>query len=210
MRPAAKLAIALQFVLGCSGMAHAAPADVAAERFAHLYGINLADGFTLDDVAEALGASPVVESGDASTYEARVCYRTSDGAAVIEFFHGELDWGFTVREPEPADSRCPRTSAPTRGPIEIAGVALGMERTAYEGATGVPKTVTRQRVTHNFEYVRTLTDEELRKFVERSERNGYPPGDPEQWRHWGVSIALVARFRRGRLVSFTVDRSESN
>src|SRR4051794_29681807 len=62
------LIVSLTFIF--SALASAASADI--ERFTHIAGFNLADLFAFDDLAKKFGTSPIVQSGDASTYDARV------------------------------------------------------------------------------------------------------------------------------------------
>jgi hypothetical protein len=83
---------------------HAANAPEAAERFTHVAGINLADLPSFDELVSRLGFSPVAQSGDGADYEARVCYQTLDKKVTLVFFHGEVDWGFTLRAPIPTTS----------------------------------------------------------------------------------------------------------
>jgi hypothetical protein len=93
-----------------SSVTHAA-SPAAAERFTHLGGVDLAELPSFDDLPKQFGRSPVRSTGDASDADARVCYRTDDGNAVVEFFRGEVDWGFVYRTPKATDSNCPKTAA---------------------------------------------------------------------------------------------------
>jgi hypothetical protein len=193
------------------GPTHAADAPEANERFTHVAGINLADLPSFDELASRFGSSPVSRSGDAADFEARTCYQTLDKKAVLEFFHGEVDWGFTLRTPMRSDARyCLSSAALNDRSISIAGIGLGIEKSAYEKLVGGPEKGSANHSENTFQYVHTLTDTELNEKVEQARTNGYPPNDPEDFRHWDVVITLSASFTRGHLTSFTVDRVETN
>ncbi len=202
--------LAILAVVAAVWPACAADTPEASERFTHVAGINLADLPSFDELALKFGPSLVTQSGDAGDYEARACYQTLDKRVVLEFFHGEVDWGFTLRSPMRNDLHCHMSAALKTGSMSIGGVELGMEKSAYEKLVGLPQ---KGSVNHNenvFEYVHTLTDTELNEMVERGRKNGYPQSDPEELRHWDVGITLSASFKKGRLRSFRVDRVETN
>ena len=110
----------------------AAELPEAAERFTHVAGIKLADLPSFDELASRFGVSPITESGDGAGYEARACYQTLDKTAVLEFFHGEVDWGFKLRMPMSNDIHCPPSAELNDGSVSIAGIELGIEKSAYE------------------------------------------------------------------------------
>jgi hypothetical protein len=190
--------------------ARAADAPEAAERFTHVAGINLADLPSFEELALKFGFSLVTQSGDAGDYEARACYQTLDKKAALEFFHGEVDWGFTLRTPMRNDLHCHSSAALNQGAMSIAGVELGMAKSAYERVVGKPQKGSVNHSENVFEYVHTLTDTELNEMVERGQKSGYPQSHPEELRHWDVGITLSASFIKGRLTSFRVDRVETN
>ena len=190
--------------------ASAADAPEAAERFTHVAGINLAELPSFDELALRFGFSFVTQSGDAADFEARACYQTFDKKTVLEFFHGEVDWGFTFRKPMRNDLHCHSSAALNEGSMSIAGVELGMKKSAYERLVGKPQKGSVNHSENVFEYVHTLTDTELNEMVERGQQNGYPHSDSEELRHWDVGITLSASFAKGRLTSFRVDRVETN
>lgn len=121
-----------------SSVAHAAPSE-AAERFTHFAGVNLAELPSFDDLSKLFGPSPVRRTGDAANADARVCYRTTNGNAVVEFFHGEVNWGFVYRTPKVTDSNCPKTVAIGSDQLHVAGVELNMSKEGYKGLTGPPR-----------------------------------------------------------------------
>ena len=188
----------------------AADAREAAERFTHVGGISLADLPSFEKLASRFGVSPVVESGDAGDYEARACYYSLNKKAVLEFFHGEVDWGFILRSPTRKDLHCPSSATLNDASMSIAGVELGMEKSAYEGLVGRPQRGSVSHTENVFQYVHTLTDTELSELLERGRRNGNSQSDPEELRHWDVAITLSASFTKGHLASFRVDRVETN
>lgn len=188
----------------------AAEAPEAAERFTHIVGVNLSELPSFDALAARFGVSHVTQSGDAGSYEARICYRTLDNRAVLEFFHGEVDWGYTLRVPKSDDFRCAPSGALVGDSISVAGIKLGMEKSAYTRLVGKSDKESANYRENRFEYVRTLTDAELNAKVDRNFKNGNPQGDPEGLRHWDVGIELSASFKQGRLTSFRVDRVETN
>lgn len=189
---------------------YAADEPEAAERFTHIVGVNLSELPSFDALAVKFGVSQVAQSGDAGGYEARVCYRTLDNRVVLEFFHGEVDWGYALRVPTHDDLRCVPSGALGGMPISVAGIKLGMEKAAYIRLVGKPDKESANHNENRFEYVHTLTDAELHAITDQNFKNGYPQGDPEGLRHWDVGIELSASFKHGRLTSFRVDRVETN
>jgi hypothetical protein len=137
----------------------------AAERFTHVAAINLADLPSFDELASRFGVSPVTQSGDAGDYEARTCYQTLDKKAVLEFFHGEVDRGFRLRVPMRSDVHCASSAALNSPMLSIAGITLGMEKSAYERLVGKPQKGSANRSEKAFQYVHTLTDRELKAMV---------------------------------------------
>ena len=202
-----KLLSATLLALMCS-YASAAPQD--AERFTHIAGFNLEELYSFDDLAGKFGKSKIDSSGDASNYEARVCYKASDGKAIIIFFHGEVDWGFTIRKPIKSDSQCPKSNALTPSKINVAGISLGMGKSEYIKLVGKPQSSNAEHIKHEFQYVHTLTDQELKEMREKSLKNGYKENSPEEWRKWDVIISLDATFEENHLTAITIYRVETN
>jgi hypothetical protein len=190
--------------------ARAAAAPEPAERFTHVAGINLADLPSFDALASRFGVAPVAQSGDGADYEARACYQTSNKRVVLEFFHGEVDWGFTLRTPKRTDLHCRSSAALNVSSVSIAGLELGIGKSVYERLVGKPQHDSASHNENVFRYVRTLTDTELTEMVERGRKNSYPQSDPEDLRRWDVAITLSASFTRGRLTSFSVGQVETN
>jgi hypothetical protein len=190
--------------------ARAADVPEAAERFTHVGGISLADLPKFDELASRFGISPVTQSGDAADYEARICYQTLDKKTVLEFFHGEVDWGFTLRTPMRNDLHCLPSAALSGTSISVAGIELGMQKSAYARLVGKSQKGSVNHSENVFQYVHTLTDTELNTMAERGRKSGYPQSDPEELRHWDVAITLSASFTQGHLMSFRVDRVETN
>ena len=188
-------------------LAVAAPED--AERFTTLAGLHLSDLPSFEDVEKVFGPSRVRESGDAASYDARLCYRTANGNAVVEFFHGEVDWGFTFRRARSGDKHCPKIAASNSSQLNVAGIWLGMDRENYKKNVGQPDKEHSGSLVNNFSYVHVLTDSDVANMVERGKRYGYTD-DAEMLRRWDVDITLTARFLQGKLSSFTVDRVETN
>ncbi len=189
-------------------IAFAVPQD--AERFTHLSGVNLSDMPAFKELQKQFGASPVIESGDAGDYDARVCYRSSDNKIVVEFFHGEINWGFVLRLAKSNDKRCPTSDALKTQQLSVAEIRLGMEESTYRQLMGNTKKETGNRLENHFEYVHTLTDSELSDMVKHNSENGYPSIDPENLRRSDVGINIRASFSKGRLASLIVDRVETN
>ena len=181
-----------------------------AERFTHIAGVNLSDLPALEELQKLFGMSSIVESGDAGNYDARICYRTSNEKAVVEFFHGEVNWRFVLRRPEPKDQKCPISKKLELRRLSIAEVSLGMDEAKYRRIMGKPYKETSNRLEYHFKYVHTLTDKELKQMVERNRKNGYPPGNSEDLRRWDVGIYISAVFTKDHLASFTVSRTETN
>lgn len=178
-----------------------------AERFTHIAGVNLSDLPALEELQKIFGTGSITESGDAGDYDARICYRTSDEKAVVEFFHGEVNWGFVLRIPEPHDDKCPISKELEARGLSISEISLGMDEAKYRQIMGKPNKETSNSLEHYFKYVHTLTDTELKQMVERNRKNGYPPSNPEDLRRWDVGIYISAIFTKGHLTSFTVNRS---
>lgn len=180
-----------------------------AEIFTHIAGFNLADSYSFDALAEKFGATKVVATGDASTSDFRVCYKTSDGKAAVTFFHGELNWGFTVTKIRNVEKHCTKTSALTPSQLNIAGIALGMDKDAYRNILGKPHSENNNHIQHEFSYVHNLTDSELNELVDRSIKNGSEI-NPDDYRRSDVFIGIDAFFTDGLLIRFSVTRVESN
>lgn len=179
-----------------------------AEIFTHIAGFNLAN-YSFDALAEKFGANKVVASGDASTADFRVCYKTSDEKAVVTFFHGELNWGFTLSKIGNADKHCTKTDALTPEQLNIAGIQLGMDKEAYRKVVGKPHSENGDHIQHEFSYVRILTDSELKDLIDSSKKNGKEI-NPDDYRQFDVFIGLDAFFTDGHLSRFSVTRVESN
>ena len=207
-RWASMKAFVVLFALTSPALAEAP--SVQAERFTHIAQFNLADLPSFEALAHVFGPSPVAQSGDASEYDACVCYRSQDGSRVVEFFHGEVHWGFTVRASTRAQGKCPTSSALTLETTNIAGVTLGMMKKEYEATVGHPKKTTARRVEHEFQYIHVLNDQELSEQTDLMRKNGYKDIEPEDHRRWDVIITLEGTFKNQRLDSFTVTRVETN
>jgi hypothetical protein len=200
--------ILLLVAVATPGHCMAGPQD--AERFTRIAGFSLANLPSFEDYAQKFGVSPVESSGDAGEFDTRVCYRSVEGGAVVELFHGEVDWGFSMHVARPQDEKCPVAQALSADQLNIAGVALGMTIGQYQALAGKPSRIQDNRIKNVFEYTHVLTDAELSEMVERDRRNGYPVQDSEDLRRWDVGITLSATFLAGHLTSFTVDRVETN
>jgi len=209
-------ATSLKSIFALLAVAAMAPCEAAgddpqfAERFTHIAGFNLADPLSFEDFARKFGPSPVRSSGDGAESEARVCYRSAQGDVTVEFFRGEVDWGFSLRKARKRDGRCPIAGALTADQLDIAGVALGMPASRYREITHIPASSKGPRIRYHFEYVHVLTDAELDAMEARGRKNGYASQSRESLRHWDVGITLTGAFANGRLVSFSVDRVETN
>jgi hypothetical protein len=190
--------------------ASAADAPEAAERFTHVSGINLADLPSFDELASRFGISPVSQSGDAAEHEARVCYQTLDRKAVLEFFHGEVNWGFRLRTPMRNDRQCLPSAALGGSSISVAGIKLGMRKAAYAQLVGKSQKGPASHSENVFQYVHTLTDSELSAMSERARKSGYPQSEIVDLRHWDVRITLSASFAQRQLTSLRVVRVETN
>jgi hypothetical protein len=201
-------ALVALFAISTSAIAEVSPEQ--AERFTHIAGFNLADLPSFEALANVFGPSPVAQSGDASTSDYRVCYRSLDGSRTVEFFHGEVQWGFTISTQTEALGKCPASAALTPEVATIAGVTLGMTKKEYEATVGRPTEATAQHVHHHVGYVRVLSDKEIAEALEELRKKGHNDIDPESWRSWDVGITLDGAFRNGRLVSFTVTRVATN
>ncbi|MDB5973414.1 MAG: hypothetical protein JWR07_174 [Nevskia sp.] len=208
IRPAATCCLSILLALSCPIPAKAAPAD--AERFTQIAGFKLVNLFSFDELAGKFGPSPVITSGDAATFDARVCYQTADRTAAVDFFHGEVNWGFKIHKPRKTDTHCPVSKRLTLEDIAVAGITLGMGRADYRKLTGKSGGKAAHYIHHEFRYVHTLTDNELEALLQRSQSNEPIAGSAESLRQWDVSITLDATFKQHHLTSFTVDRAETN
>lgn len=196
------------FVLAYPAFAGVTPQD--AERFTHLLGINLAAGFGFDDLARRFGASPIIQTGDAEIADTRVCYRSADGKSVVEFGRGAVDYRFVVRDASSKDEHCPVSKAITADKLKVAELTPGMKRAAFEAQLGKPANATADHLVYQFEYVHTLTDQQIAALLEQARKNGYDSDKAEDMRNWDVVIFIHAVFKQERLSSLTVDRAETN
>lgn len=193
----------------CTAVADITPQ--AAERFTHLLGVNLADGIDFNTLAERFGASPVTrtETGDASNTVSRVCYRSTDGRAVVLFADGDVDYQFVMRNATAADSHCPVSRTITATQLNVAGIMLGMPQNALEALLGKPVSMAGGRLTYQFQYVHTLTDDQIAALIEKAREQGYDSDKPADMRNWNVVIYIQAAFTQDRLASLLVDRVET-
>lgn len=182
----------------------------SAERFTHFAGVRLADTPSLENIQSILGKSQVIRTGDAADYDARLCYRSAHGDVVVEFFHGEVDWGYVMRRRTGHDSNCPISAELEASKLSVAGIRLGITRGEYERVVGETRKVAPNRLESDFRYTHVLSNKELAGMVRRDRKNGYGVENPEDMRRWDVGIHLTGMFRGGRLVSFTVERTETN
>ncbi|HET7649613.1 MAG TPA: hypothetical protein VFL15_02800 [Gammaproteobacteria bacterium] len=182
-----------------------------AERFTHLLGVNLADGIDFNTLAKRFGASPVshTETGDASNTVSRVCYRSADGRAVVLFAAGDVDYQFVMRNATAADSHCPVSRTITATQLNVAGIMLGMPQNALEALLGKPVSMAGGRLTYQFQYVHTLTDDQIAALIEKAREQGYDSDKPADMRNWNVVIYIQAAFTQDRLASLLVDRVET-
>ncbi|MGH8371766.1 MAG: hypothetical protein ACRETO_03440, partial [Gammaproteobacteria bacterium] len=147
-----KLIICNLMILCLVYPAFAAVSPQAAERFTHLLGVNLASGIDFNEIAKRLGASTVIQRNDAETPDTRVCYRTAGGKQTVEFFHGDINAGFALRDVLSKDSHCPVSRAITADKLKVAELSLGMPRAAFETLLGQPANTTPNGLTYQFQY----------------------------------------------------------
>jgi hypothetical protein len=190
--------------------AFAAVTPQAAERFTHLLGVNLAGGIDFNDLAKRLGPSPIVQTNDAETPDTRVCYRSADGKATVEFFHGDINAGFTLREALSKDAHCPTSKAITANKLRVAELSLGMPRAGLETLFGKSANTTPNGLTYQFQYVYSLTDAQVAAALAEARKQGYDSDKPEDLRNRNVGIYIQAGFKDDRLSSLVVDRVETN
>lgn len=174
--------LCLLVTLAAAGTCHALTPQEA-EKFTHVAGFSMAGPKLFAELKNKLGKSQVRESGDGANGQSRVCYQTAHGEAVLEFFEGELETGFTARKPGARDAQCSRSNALAPNRLDVAGIRLGMSRASYEKLVGKPDRAAATNVEHAFHY----------------EQGG-----------WSVDILLNARFTEDHLTSITVTRAAQN
>jgi|SRR5664280_1369786 len=100
---------------------------------------------TLQDVQARLGPAPLTVTGDAGSYEAALCYHVA--SVTVRFTSGELGGsartllGFELQEGRiPAASTCLALKSESVPPLgsAIAGIKLGMSRSAFARSLGPP------------------------------------------------------------------------
>lgn len=202
--------IILQTVVGAALFASfAAKAGEDGLRFTRLADFSLGVG-TVADVQARLGASPLVQSGDAGEYVASVCYRSRAGYVV--FLSGELDG------PEHSLGGYWLSAAPSRPPcatwpghvalprLALDRLSLGMTLAAFKREVKVPVAWHGGWAYASFESRRKLSPMEI----------GRLPGDVQQMVARGetqdfldVVVSVSARFRNGRLTDLRVWKTET-
>jgi hypothetical protein len=196
------------FILVCPVGAAVSPQ--AAERFTHLLGVSLAGGIDFNVLARQFGASTVIQRNDAETPDTRVCYRSASGKQTVEFFHGDINAGFALRDVLSKDSHCPVSKAITADKLKVAELSLGMSRTAFEALLGKSANATANGLTYQFQYVYSLTDAQLAAALAAARKQGYDSDKPEDLRNRNVGIYIQAGFKDNHLNSLVVDRVETN
>lgn len=205
-----KLIICNLVILVLAYPVFAAVSPQAAERFTHLLGVSLADGMDFNALAKRFGASPVVQTDDAETPDSRVCYRTTDGRNTVEFFHGEINYGFALHAATNKDARCPVSKTIAANNLKIAELSLGMPQAAVQTLLGNPTSTAPDHLVYQFQYVHTLTDAQVATKLAEARKDGYDSDKAEDLRNWNVGIYIQAGFKDDRLSSLVVDRVETN
>lgn len=181
-----------------------------ADRFTQIAGVKLSDNPSLGSLQKKFGVSPIKETGDAGDYDARICYQSADKKSIVEFFHGEVNWGFVIRVVAIDDEKCPVSKSLTNLVLNVHGIKLQMTMRQLTQYLGAAKRSNDSMSYHDFSYVRTLDDKELHAMIEQEASNGSRVDNPEVLRHWDVDMSFDSKFDNGRLVSFTVNREATN
>jgi len=174
-------------------------------RFTSFLGFEL-NKTNLGEIKESFGEAPLLESGDAGEYEAKICYIGNVGT--IYFISGEMGrpdhelLGFEISEKEPGDEKLcsplPEQLASSR--LKISGLYLGMTKKEFESVTGkgfLKKT--NSGGWYLLEYTIPMTKKEIAKI---------PPEDTYQF--WDVSLGLKPTFKEGHMSKLRVYQTQSN
>ena len=155
------------------------------DQFTHYAGFEL-ERATLADIQARLGPSRVHEQGDASDYEAWICYAGSNGE--VRFNSGEMGGGtylLGVTLVERAARRCPVPRKPL--PASIGPVHLGQSVAEFTAAAGSAVKWSGHTATVAFDYAATNA----------------------QGERVDVSVSVLGTFQLGRLVKIQTWKIES-
>jgi hypothetical protein len=196
----AKPVLALLLATVAAAPAHACDQG---DAFIHFAGFTLESGTTLADVQARLGAARIVETGDASEYEAALCY-SLPGVDVF-FLSGEMGGGtdligVALSLPDPSHA-CAPWPKNVRAPVaKIGGIALGIDRRAFTAKLGVDAAWEGDHADVNFESRRPMSADEIaalplawRQVVEAHPEDAF----------YDISVTVSGRFDTDRLVEVT-------
>lgn len=186
-----------------------ARAEGIGEKFTSFAGFQLG-AVKLANIQDQLGATKVVETGDAGEYTASVCYAVPNG--VVLFFAGELDgpehnlggFGFAkTTERKPCKNWPATLTVPA---LDIGGLRLGLTLKEFTNIVGALVHMEGNKAYVSFEGRRSMTEEEtshLPKEVQAMVKTG------EQQNYFDVVVSVVATFAQGRLVGLEVWKTET-
>ena len=190
----------------CIAPVRGAHAEAEGSKFTTALGYKLDAGIDLESIAGQLGPSPIITSGDAAGFEARLCYLLPAGS--LSFLSGELDGssepgkhylgGFELSQTASAD--CKTLRDPLKAALDIGGLHLGMSRAEFEATAGGPVVWKGDKAERLFESKVMMPPRDTDRLKSQSD-------DP---RYYDMSVSLDATFVSDRLVDLTVWKTATN
>ena len=194
-------------LLVCMGLTSTAQAVTGGDKFTILFGYRLDADADLKSIANDLGPAPIVTSGDAAGFEARLCYLLPKGS--LSFLSGELDGsaepgqyylaGLELSEAA-ASADCKPLRNLVKAAISVGGLHIGMSRAEFMA-------VVDGHVTWKGDIAERLFESKVRISPKDIARLKPGPDDPKTY---DLSISIDARFASDRLVDLTVWKTTTN
>jgi hypothetical protein len=184
-------------------------AEDVGSKFASFAGFELGT-VTLADVQKRLGATELVETGDAGEYTASVCNTVPDG--VVIFFIGEMDgpehnlgsFGLAKETDRKPCSKWPITIAVPN--MVIGGLHFGLSISEFIRIVGAPVHIEGKTAYAFFEGKRTMTKQEIQHLPAEAQ-SMIKAG--QQQNYFDVGVSVVATFNDDGLHELRVWKTET-
>jgi hypothetical protein len=200
-------ALTLLLCSACFALPAIAQSDGA--KFTTFAGFELGK-VTLGQIAEHLGPSKLLESGDAGEYEAKICYRTNAG--LVYFLSGEMGGpehdllGLAVSRSDTTKS-CPRFPA-NRAPkqLNLGGLRLGLTKAEFSRVVAINIQWEGDIGRAFFESKRTMSPAEIEK-LPQDVKAATLAGKMQNY--FDVVVSVIGIFSGDRLIEFSVWKVET-
>jgi hypothetical protein len=186
-----------------------AHAQHPSDRFRHLLGFTLNQD-SLASVQRRLGASKLIETGDAAEYEASVSYIFKNLGTVVSFKSGEMGGGtqllqYELRRAASFDSSsCAVATIYVSSPeqLNVGGLTLGMTPEEFKKQIGRTLVWDKDTARATIEFRHTYSAAEYAAVAKK-----WSPDKPPRW--YNVYLEIQGVFEARRLCALKVSRSET-